>query len=437
MTSSSFKQIGLNKKFLRVVKDLYFENPTKIQAEVIPLILNGKSVVGQSQTGSGKTHAFLLPLLQNFNKDKDETQIVITAPTRELSIQIHTEIKELLSLLGEDGTIVPRLITGGMDRPKMMKQLQHKAHIIIGTPGRILDMVNEGVLSIYSATSFVIDEADLMLDMRFIEEIDQLLVKSNQLVQILVFSATIPISLQHFIKKYLNNPITIKIGEKLSPEKLEHWLIDKRHRDVGELLLDMTNAIQPYVAIIFVNSKDSADNIVNYLKQKGLSVGVLHGDLTSRERVRTVKAITNLQYQYIVATDLASRGIDLKGASHVINAELPKELNFYVHRVGRTARAGSKGLAINIFTEEDLPLIQQLEKNGILFKYVDIKNSQWTETKKYDYRKGRKEFLTEVDKEAWKRVKKTKKVKPGYKKKMKKEQEKIKRELLNKKNKHK
>ncbi len=430
-----FNQLELNKRMLQVVDKLHFNHPTEIQSKVIPLILNGKSIVGQSQTGSGKTHAFLLPLLQNFDRKKDDTQIVITAPTRELSIQLFTEINEILTLLGEEKSIVARLITGGMDRPKMIKQLKYKAHIIVGTPGRILDMVNEGALSIYSADAFVIDEAELMLDMRFIEEIDQLLVKSNEQVQILIFSATIPTPLEHFIKKYLSNPIVVKVEAGLLPEQLEHRLIDQKHRDTRELLFDLTEIIQPYVAIIFVNSKESANEMVKSLKQKGLNVGILHGDLTNRERVRMVKEITHLTYQYIVATDLASRGIDIKGASHIINAELPKEVNFYVHRVGRTARAGAQGMAISIFTEEDMPLLKQLEKQGIEFSYGDVKNSEWVETKKFAYREERKDFVTKVDKEAWKRVKKVKKVKPGYKKKMKKEQEKIKRKLLNEKRK--
>ena len=430
MNIQTFKQLHLKNDMLKVVEHLQFKQPTEIQEKAIPLILNGKSMIGQSQTGSGKTHAYLLPLLNNIKEEHQEVQIVITAPTRELSIQIFEEIKQISKYLGKENNWVSRLIIGGMDRPRMMKQLKRSAHIIVGTPGRILDMVNEGVLSIFSASSFVIDEADLMLDLNFIDTIDELLVKSRKDVQILVFSATIPLPLQHFFKKYLSNPTLIKIESNLSPETLEHRLIEKKHRNESNLIIQLSNIIQPYVALIFVNSKEFANDLASTLKQNGLNVGVLHGGLTSRERTRTVKAINNLQYQYIVATDLASRGIDIKGTSHVINAELPKEIEFYVHRVGRTARAGAEGMAINFFSEVDVKLIEQLERKGIKFIYGDLKGNEWVPSKRYDQRTERKHTVTNIDKEAWRRVKKRKEVKPGYKKKMKKEQEKIKRRMV-------
>src|SRR5690625_3566426 len=362
MNIQTFKQLHLKNDMLKVVEHLQFKQPTEIQEKAIPLILNGKSMIGQSQTGSGKTHAYLLPLLNNINEELQEVQIVITAPTRELSIQIFEEIKQITKFMNKETKWISRLITGGMDRPRMIKQLERPPHIIVGTPGRILDMVNEGILSIYSAKSFVIDEADLMLDLNFIDSIDELLVKSKKDIQILVFSATIPIQLQHFFKRYLANPEFINIESNLSPETLEHRLIEKKHRNEAELIIQLASIIQPYVAIIFVNSKESANDLTKSLKQRGLNVGVLHGGLTSRERTRTVKAISNLQYQYIVATDLASRGIDIKGTSHVINVELPKEVDFYVHRVGRTARAGAEGMAINLYSEEDTMLIKKFRK---------------------------------------------------------------------------
>lgn len=417
MTNQPFEQLHLNKNMLKVIEQLHFKTPTEIQKKAIPFILNGKSMIGQSQTGSGKTHAYLLPLLNNMNEDRKEVQIVITAPTRELSIQIYEEIKLIIKFLNKENKWISRLITGGMDRPRMMKQLERPAHIIVGTPGRILDMVNEGLLSIYSAKSFVIDEADLMLDLNFIDSIDELLVKSNKDIQILVFSATIPIQLQHFFKKYLANPEFIKIDSNLSPNTLEHRLIEKKHRDEAELVIQLANIIQPYVAIIFVNSKEFANELAITLKQKGLHVGVLHGGLSNRERTRTVKAINNLQYQYIVATDLASRGIDIKGTSHVINVDLPKEVDFYVHRVGRTARAGAEGMAISFFSEEDSHLIKKLETKGIQFIYGDIKHDEWVQSKRFDQRSRRKQTVTNIDKEAWQRVKKRKEVKPGYRKK--------------------
>lgn len=425
----NFEQLSLNETMLQIVRKLYFKKPTAIQREAIPYILSGKSIVGESQTGSGKTHAYLLPLLNQLDETKEEIQVVITAPTRELALQIFEEIKTMTELADKKDVWKARLIIGGLDRERMMKQLENPPHIVVGTPGRILDMVNEGVISIYKATSFVIDEADLMLDMKFIDKIDQLLVRSKKDVQILVFSATIPTPLQHFIQKYLSQPIHIKIDYGYTPKKLTHRIIALKHRDVIQMILDISNIIQPYVAIVFANSKESVDEIAAGLNKHGLNVGVLHGGLSSRERKRMVKAILDLKYQYIVATDLASRGIDIKGASHVINAELPKEAEFYIHRVGRTARAGLEGTAISFYREEDIPLIQKLEKRGISFLYSEIKNGEFVEAKRYNKRELRKQSMTRLDEEAWKYVKKPKKVKPGYKKKMKLQHEKIKRKL--------
>src|SRR5699024_10132567 len=224
MEELSFEDLGLNSEMTEMVKKLFFKAPTKIQQEAIPAILEGKSIIGQSQTGSGKTHAYLLPLLNQIDRSKQEVQIIITAPTRELSMQISEEIKTLAELAGKNEVWTSRLIVGGMDRQRMIKQLERTPRIIVGTPGRIMDMVNEGALSIYTASSFVIDGADLMFDFRFIETIDALLVRSKKNVQILVFSATIPEGLRPFIKKYLAHPVHIKIENGLAPEQMEHRL---------------------------------------------------------------------------------------------------------------------------------------------------------------------------------------------------------------------
>ena len=438
MEEMKFNQLGLNDTLLAVVEKLYFKKPTAIQQQAIPQILDGKSIIGQSQTGSGKTHAYLLPLLNQIDETKKEVQMVITAPTRELAMQLFEEIKTITKLADKESDWKSRLIVGGLDRERMKRQLANSPQIVVGTPGRILDMINEGVLSIYSAHSFVIDEADLMLDLHFIETIDELLVRSKQDVQMLVFSATFPQQLHHFIKKYLANPIHINIENGLAPESMTHRLIERKHQDIADKIIALSKVIQPYVALLFTNSKEAANDLAASLQQKGLNVGVLHGGLTSRERSRMVKAITDLKYQYIVATDLASRGIDIKGASHVINVELPKEVDFYVHRVGRTARAGLEGTAISFYSENDIPLIEQLEKKGITFLYADIKNDEWIDSKRYNKRQLRKNVSTQIDQEAWRKVRKPKKVKPGYKKKMKKQQERVKRQLQkNKQRKHK
>lgn len=431
MGKKNFNQLSLQPIILDVVQKLKFKYPTDIQEKVIPQVLAGKSVIGQSFTGSGKTHAFLLPLMNKLDSTKHEVQMVITTPTRELARQIFDEVKKIINFANKENEWKARLLIGGTDKQKAIEKLKDPPHIIVGTPGRILDLVDENAVSIYSAKSFVVDEADLMLDMGFIADVDKLLVRTNENIQLLVFSATIPKRLQHFFKKYLKNPSYIQIDD-IIPENLEHRLIDLRHRDIVTVILELSKVIQPYLALIFTNGKEQANDLSRQLQSQGLNVGLIHGGLNPRERKRVLKDIQSLRFQYIVATDLASRGIDIEGISHVINAELPKEEDFYIHRVGRTARAGMEGTAISLYNEQDIPLIKKLEESGVSFLYSDVRNGEWKETKPWDERSQRQKKQSTIEKEAWKRVKKPKKVKPGYKKKMKKQQEQIKKELLRK-----
>lgn len=434
MEKNNFNQFLFHPTLTAVTEHLTFFQPTEIQKQVIPAILDGKSIIGQSNTGSGKTHAYLLPLFNQIDVTKREVQFVITAPTRELATQIHEEVKKIIHYADKEHKWISKLLVGGTDKQRMAKKLGVPPHIIVGTPGRILDLVKDGAVSIYSATAFVIDEADLMLDLGFINEVDQLLVRSRKDIQLLVFSATIPQRLEHFFKKYLMNPIHVKIADELSPETMEHRLIALRHRNESDIIIEISKIIQPYLAIIFTNGKENANELATSLQEKGIDVGLIHGGLSPRERKRTLKDILNLRYQYVVATDLASRGIDIKGISHVINAQLPKEEDFYIHRVGRTARAGMEGIAISIYDENDIQLIERLAKKGIEFIYSDVKNGELIEAKPWNKRTLRKQTSTNIEQEAWKRVNKPKKVKPGYKKKMKKQQESIKKQLLRKSN---
>lgn len=432
MGNKTFHTLGLNDTMIMITEELYFKEPTEIQQQAIPKILQGKSIVGESETGSGKTHAYLLPLFNKLKKQQDGVQVVIIAPTRELAIQIHEEIKVMRELANKGTEWDSMLIIGGLDRQRMKQKLTRQPTIVVGTPGRVLDMVDKGVLSIYSATSFVIDEADLMVEMNFMEDVDKLLVRCKNNIQIVVFSATIPKQIRLFLMKYIQQPVHISIESGATPESITHRLVKRREQHVAKTLLEIIASIQPYVAILFTNSKESADELGHYLRQESINVAVLHGGLSSRERRRIVKAILNHEYQYIVATDLASRGIDIKGASHVINVQLPKEIDFYIHRVGRTARAGLAGMAISFYSDEDIGLIEKLEKEGVTFTFSDFKDNEWVEVSRFDRRSRRKDQQSELDKEAWQRVRKRRTVKPGYKKKMKWEQEQIKRKLQRK-----
>ncbi|ARI77040.1 DEAD/DEAH box helicase [Halobacillus mangrovi] len=439
MSNHTFQQFAINPTVSQMIEGLGFKEPTPIQQQVLPAALRGESLIGQSHTGSGKTHAYLLSLFNQLDEKAEHVQFVITAPTRELAIQIHEEVKKAIKHAEKEQVWRSKLVIGGTDKQKMMDKLSSAPpHIVVGTPGRILDMVKEEAIDLYEAKAFVLDEADLMLDLGFIEEVDQILVRMDPELQILVFSATIPERLQPFLKKYLKNPTYIQTDdEKPSPESMEHRLIPLRHKAPADVIMDITKAIQPYLAIIFTNGKEQADELTNDLLSRGLEVGVIHGGLSPRERKRMLKELQNLRYQYIVATDLASRGIDIQGVSHVINAQMPKEEEFYIHRVGRTARAGLEGTAINLYKEADLPLIQKLEKKGLSFEFYEVKNGEWKEINSYNERQMREKKQTDLEKKAKQMVRKPKKVKPGYKKKMKQEADKnlkkLKRERYRKK----
>lgn len=437
MKNHQFKQYNLHNWVHRIIDQLAFESPTPIQQKVIPAALRRENIIGQSHTGSGKTHAFLLPLFNQLDLEKQEVQFVITSPTRELATQIYDEVKKMIQYSEYPEQIDAKLFIGGTDKKRVIEKLTVPPKIVVGTPGRMLDLIQEGVLDIYSARSFVVDEADLMLDLGLMEEIDQMLVRANEKIQLFVFSATIPERLQPFLNKYMFNPSYFHIKDHFAPETIEHRLIPLRHRKAPDVIANIAKAINPYIAIIFTNGKAAADELHQALQEKGLQPGIVHGGLKPRERKRVLKDIHALRYQYIVATDLAARGIDIKGVSHVINAQMPKEEEFYLHRVGRTARAGMEGTAINLYSEEDTPLIEKLVQRGITFTNYDVVQGEWREVKAWNERKRRKKEGNDIDKAAWHKVKKPNKVKPGYKKKMKYKHDKIKKQLKKNNNKNK
>ncbi|RAS83000.1 DEAD/DEAH box helicase [Priestia endophytica] len=418
MKQTKFEKFSFQPFLIEAIKDLNFYEPTEIQERIIPSLLNGESAIGQSQTGTGKTHAYLLPILNKINPHKDHVQAVIMAPTRELALQIHEEVQKITVFTEEDAKITSKCLIGGTDKQRTIEKLKQQPHVVVGTPSRIHDLMQEGALSVRQVDTIVVDEADLMLDLGFIEDVDRIAAAMKEDVQILVFSATIPEKLKPFLKKYLDNPRYTHVAPKqLTAAKLEHILVPQRHRDKKELVYNMLTNLNPYLVIVFANTKKSADELADHLLEKGLKVARIHGGLEPRERKRSMKQIQDLQYQYIVATDLAARGIDIQGVSHVINYEIPQDLDFYVHRVGRTARAGYDGTAITIYEQDDYEALMSLENRGIEFLNKDLERNEWVEVDDRNKRRKRVRQEDEVEKTARKFIRKPAKVKPGYKKK--------------------
>lgn len=403
----------------KALQDLKFVEATEVQEKLIPVVLSGRDLVGESKTGSGKTHTFLLPIFQKLNEEADYVQVVITAPSRELATQIYQATRQIASF--SETEIRVANYVGGTDKARQIDKLEtSQPHIVIGTPGRIYDLVKSGDLAIHKAKTFVVDEADMTLDMGFLETVDKIAGSLPKDLQFMVFSATIPQKLQPFLKKYLSNPVMEQIKTKtVISDTIENWLVSTKGRDKNAQIYEISQILQPYLAMIFVNTKARADELHGYLVAKGLKVAKIHGDIAPRERKRIMNQVKNLDFEYIVATDLAARGIDIEGVSHVINDAIPQDLSFFVHRVGRTGRNGLPGTAITLYQPSDDSDIRELEKLGIKFIPKMMKDGEFQDTYDRDRRANREKSYEKLDTEMIGLVKKKKKkIKPGYKKKI-------------------
>lgn len=415
----SFEKFKFQPFIYEALEDKGFNEPTEVQEKLIPVIQKGRSVVGQSQTGSGKTHTFLLPLFDKIDPESDKVQVVITAPSRELAGQIYQAAKQIAQF--SDPEIRVTNFVGGTDKQRQLDRLKHQQpHMVIGTPGRILDMMNEQALAVHTAQAFVVDEADMTLDMGFLAEVDQIAGRLPEKLQMLVFSATIPEKLRPFLKKYMQNPLIEEIKAKaVISETIDNWLISTKGKNKNQLIYQLLTQGHPYLAIVFANTKQRVDEITDYLKGKGLKVAKIHGDVTPRERKRVMRQVQNLEYQYVIATDLAARGIDIEGVSHVINAEIPDDLDFFIHRVGRTGRNNLSGIAITLYDPADEKMIAAIENIGVTFEPKEIKNGEIVDSYDRNRRQKREKTRDELDPTLIGLVKKKKKkIKPGYKKKI-------------------
>ena len=413
-----FEQYQFHSYVKKTLEDLKFEMPTKIQKEIIPLVYKHRDVIGISQTGTGKTHAFLIPIMDMIDVEADHVQAVITAPTRELASQIYEHAKLFIK---NNADIRVSLIIGGSDKQKAIDKLSVQPHIVIGTPGRIKDLsLDEQALQITTADIFVIDEADMTLEFGYLEDIDAVLGKMKDHLQMMVFSATIPQMLRPFLQKYMENPKLVEIDENLSTSRnVSHYLVPTKHRNRYQVLKDIMGIIDPYICLIFCNRRTEVEEISRQLREDGYKVGEIHGNLEPRERRQMMRRIKNMEYQYIVATDIAARGIDIDGASHIINMEFPSELDFYIHRSGRCGRGKYTGECYSMYDTTNQNIVQALEKKGIHFEMKELRGNQFVDSKEREKRKSRVKHQTDLEKKINSIVRKPSKVKPGYKKKRK------------------
>ncbi|GAJ25988.1 ATP-dependent RNA helicase YqfR [Liquorilactobacillus sucicola DSM 21376 = JCM 15457] len=418
---NSFKEFGFQPFLEKALDKIHFTEPTEVQKRLIPLIMKNQSVVGQSQTGSGKTHTFLLPILNAIKVDNESVQAVITTPSRELAYQIYEAAKQLGDQ--EDHPLMIHNYVGGTDKQRQIEKLHHhQPQVVIGTPGRILDLVKSNDLDIHNAHYMVVDEADMTLDLGFLKDVDAIASTLPKDLQMLVFSATIPAKLKPFLRKYMQDPVIEVIENKniISPT-IHNWLLSTKGRNRNEIIYKLLTIGQPYMALVFTNTKTRADELTDFLRAQGLKVAKIHGGIPPRQRKRVMREVQNLTYQFVVATDLAARGIDIEGVSHVINDDLPDDLEFFIHRVGRTGRNGMSGTAVTLYSPNDDEKISELEKMGIKFQPKVLKNDEIVDSYDRDRRQKRKVKKEQLDINLIGLVKKErKKRKPGYKNKIKK-----------------
>jgi ATP-dependent RNA helicase DeaD len=359
MKKFNFGQLSVSKEIAKALSNMGFEEPTPIQAQVIPLIMENKDVVGQAQTGTGKTAAFGIPTIESLNTKIQKVQAIVLTPTRELAIQVAGEVTKI----GRYKKIKVLPIYGGQPIDRQIRSLRMGIHVVIGTPGRTLDLLQRRTLDLSYAKIVVLDEADEMLDMGFIEDIESILGHIPEQRQTMLFSATMPAPIQKLAKKYLKAPRYVSVNK----ETLTVPLIEQNYYEIAQgskadalcRILDYENYDS---VIIFCRTKRGVDELVANLQTRGYFAEGLHGDLTQAQRDKTMTAFRQGDVELLVATDVAARGLDIERVSHVINYDIPQDPEAYVHRIGRTGRAGKEGKALTLIIPQEYRHLRMIER---------------------------------------------------------------------------
>ncbi|PCH85221.1 MAG: ATP-dependent RNA helicase [Piscirickettsiaceae bacterium] len=354
-----FADLALSSSVMDALKHIGYEQPSSIQAEAIPHLLEGHDLIGTAQTGTGKTAAFALPLLSKINLKKAEPQVLVLTPTRELAIQVAEAFKTYASAM-KGFNVLP--IYGGQAMDTQLRQLKRGVHVVVGTPGRVMDHLRRKTLKLDSLKTIVLDEGDEMLRMGFIDDVEWILDQTPKQRQVALFSATMPAPIRRVAEKYLNNPKVVKIASKTSTvETIEQrfWLVSGLHKlDALTRILE----VEDFDGIImFVRTKTLTVELAEKLEARGYSASAINGDMTQALRERTITQLKKKQIDILVATDVAARGIDVKRISHVINYDIPYDTESYVHRIGRTGRAGRTGKAIMFVAPRERRLLRAIE----------------------------------------------------------------------------
>jgi ATP-dependent RNA helicase DeaD len=366
LMKNKFTLLSISDQFVEHLSLNGIINPTPVQSQVIPVLHAGKDVIAQAQTGTGKTLSFLLPMMERIDPSKKCVQALIITPTRELALQITNEAKKLGAIRGIN--ILP--VYGGQDVEKQKRRLKSITHIVIGTPGRLLDHISHGSVNFTLIKMLVLDEADQMLNMGFIRDVEKIIHHCARHRQTILCSATMPGAIIELAKKYLHSPEHIKVaGNNVTLESTKQLVVELTDDKKQETLCSLLDEYKPFLSIIFCRTKRRAQALNKMLKIRGYASDELHGDLTQGKREQVMRAFREMRTQYLVATDVAARGLDIDGITHVFNYDIPRDAESYIHRIGRTGRAGQKGCAITFVAQGDRAILSVIER-GIKLKIV-------------------------------------------------------------------
>ena len=357
---TSFAALGVIPALTEVLNKQGIKVATPVQEKAIPAIFKGRDVIAKSQTGTGKTLAYLLPLVQRIQTERDEVQALILTPTRELSKQVFDVLKLLASVRGVDAADV----IGGRTIENQIQKLKRNPHVIIGTPGRLLDHIRRRTLDLSAVKMVILDEADQMLAAGFREDIEALVDQTPKKRQFILLSATMTEDTVRLARKYMTNPERIDVAEKETASTVEQRIYETTKEHKLPLLIRHLKEMNPFMSVVFCNTKDEAHRLAERLAEEtDVVVEELHGDMSQGQRNQVIRRFEKMEIQVLVASDVAARGLDVEGITHVFNFGIPRTLEYYVHRIGRTGRAGTHGIAITYVTPEDGALLRRLEKS--------------------------------------------------------------------------
>lgn len=355
-----FQALNISQKLIETVKKFGISSPTPIQEKTIPFIQQGKDVIAQAQTGTGKTLAFLLPIIDRIDSSTPAVQALIVAPTRELALQITEEARKM-TLSFPDRHVLA--VYGGQDVEQQLKKLKGANHLVVATPGRLLDHLRRGTIDLSEVSMLVLDEADQMLHMGFLTEVEDVIRHTAPTRQTMLFSATMPAPIRTLAKQYMREPEYILVQEKsIILDEIKQVVIETTDRAKQQTLQTLLDKERPFLAMIFCRTKRRASTLNEALLEKGYLVDELHGDLSQAKREKVMKSFREAKIQFLVATDVAARGLDVEGVTHVFNYDIPHDVESYIHRIGRTGRAGGHGLAFTLVASKDQIHLETIEK---------------------------------------------------------------------------